>query len=41
MHSPVAYDSGAPCPHFLAFLDRIMGGNTALIDFLQRAWATR
>jgi len=37
MHSPVAYDPDAPCPHWLAFLDRIMGGNTALIDFLQRA----
>ena len=38
MRSPVAYDPDAPYPHWLAFLDRILGGNEALIDFLQRAF---
>jgi len=37
MHSPVAYDPDAPCPHWLAFLDRIMAGNDAMIGFKQRA----
>lgn len=31
------YDPTAECPTFLRFLDRIMGGNAALIAFLQRA----
>lgn len=31
------YDSCAPCPRWLSFLDRIMDGNRNLIDFLQRA----
>lgn len=31
------YNSGAVCPTWLSFLDRIMGGNAALIDFLRRA----
>jgi putative DNA primase/helicase len=35
--APVAYDPNALCTTFLAFLDRIMGGDQALIDFLQRA----
>ena len=35
--APVAYDPGATCPRWLAFLDRIMAGNTQLIGFLQRA----
>jgi putative DNA primase/helicase len=33
----VLYDPNAKAPLFLAFLDRIMGGNRALVDFLQRA----
>lgn len=37
MHSSVAYDADAPCPHWLAFLHRVMDGNATLIDFLQRA----
>ena len=37
MHSPTAYNPDAPCPRWLAFLDRVMAGNEALIDFLQRA----
>lgn len=32
-----SYDSGAWCPLWLAFLDRVMDGNTRLVDFLQRA----
>ncbi len=35
--APVAYEPGAGCPTFLAFLDRIMAGNEGLIRFLQRA----
>lgn len=31
------YDPQAGCPTFEAFLDRIMGGNTGLIEYLQRA----
>jgi putative DNA primase/helicase len=34
---PAAYDPDATCPAWLAFLDRIMGGNAELIAFLQRA----
>jgi P4 family phage/plasmid primase-like protien len=34
--APVAYDSGATCPTWLAFLHTIMGGNEELIGFLQR-----
>jgi len=33
----VAYDPDAHAPLFLAFLDRIMGGNSALIGFIHRA----
>jgi putative DNA primase/helicase len=33
----VAYEPSASCPRWLAFLDRIFAGNTALIAFLQRA----
>lgn len=33
----VAYDPNALAPLFLAFLDRIMGGNSALIGFIHRA----
>jgi putative DNA primase/helicase len=33
----VAYDPDAQAPLFLAFLDRIMGGNQALVDFIHRA----
>lgn len=32
-----SYDPQAGCPTFEAFLDRIMGGNTGLIEYLQRA----
>lgn len=35
--APVAYDPAAPCPRFLAFLDRIFAGRQALIDFIGRA----
>ena len=33
----VAYDPDTQAPLFLAFLDRIMGGNAALIGFIHRA----
>lgn len=33
----VAYEPDAHAPLFLAFLDRIMGGNSALIGFIHRA----
>jgi hypothetical protein len=35
--APVVYDPEADCPVWLAFLERIMCGNEALITFLQRA----
>ncbi len=35
--APVHYDRAATCPLWLAFLDRIMAGNVALVAFLQRA----
>lgn len=35
--SPVNFNANAKCPQFEAFLLKIMGGNTDLIDFLQRA----
>jgi putative DNA primase/helicase len=35
--APVDYDVTAKCPTWLAFLDRIMGRNGAMISFLQRA----
>ena len=35
--APVDFDQDAECPLWLAFLDRVMRGNEALIDFLQRA----
>jgi len=35
--SPVAFDPDARCPRWLEFLHEIMGGDQALIDFLQRA----
>lgn len=35
--APVVYMPGAACPTFEAFLRRIMGGNQALIEFVQRA----
>jgi putative DNA primase/helicase len=34
---PVAYDPAAPCPTWLAVLDRIFGGRAGLIAFLQRS----
>jgi len=34
---PVAHDTAAKAPRWLAFLDRIMGGNQDLIEFLRRA----
>jgi putative DNA primase/helicase len=33
----VAFDPSATCPTWLSFLERIMGGNEMLIEFLQRA----
>lgn len=35
--SPAAYDPNAGCPTWLAFLDRILDGDTELIEFLRRA----
>lgn len=35
--TPVAFDPRAECPRWLAFLNTIMGGNTELVSFLQRA----
>ena len=34
---PIDFDPDAECPIFLAFLERVMAGNCALIAFLQRA----
>lgn len=34
---PVEYDEEANCPLWIAFLERIMGGNQELIRFLQKA----
>jgi putative DNA primase/helicase len=34
---PIPYDAAASCPQWLAVLDRIFAGDTALIDYLQRA----
>ncbi len=33
---PVVYDADAQCPVFLRFLSEIMGGDQALVDYLQR-----
>lgn len=35
--APVSYDPYATCPTWERFLDQIMGGNEALVTFLQRA----
>lgn len=35
--APVDYKPDAPCDFWHSFLDKIMGGNSELIDFLQRA----
>lgn len=35
--SPVSFDPNADCPLWIAFLDRIMDGHQALIQFLRRA----
>lgn len=34
--APVAYDPAAPCPRWLAFLDRIFAGDQDLAGFVQR-----
>ncbi|NUO62256.1 MAG: hypothetical protein HOQ34_01655 [Gemmatimonadaceae bacterium] len=34
---PAPYDLDTDCPRWLAFLDRVLAGNTELRDFLQRA----
>jgi putative DNA primase/helicase len=34
--APVTYDEFADCPIFLAFLFRILGGRTAMVEFVQR-----
>ncbi len=34
--APVRYDPDAQCPLWLGFLERIMGGNEALVGYLQR-----
>jgi putative DNA primase/helicase len=36
MHSPVTFDSSAKCPLFLAFIDRVTGGDKQLAIYLQR-----
>jgi putative DNA primase/helicase len=35
--APTFYRPEAPCPRWLTFLDRIMGGDLSLVEFLQRA----
>jgi len=35
--APASYEAKARCPRWLAFLDKIMGGDEQLIGFLQRA----
>lgn len=35
--SPVRYDPDAPCPRWLAFLDRVFGSDQELIGYMQRA----
>lgn len=35
--SPAGYVPGAPCPRWLAFLDRIFDGDPELIEFVRRA----
>ena len=35
--APVTYDLKATCPRWLKFLDRIIDGNAALIDYIQKA----
>jgi len=37
MLAPVEYNPGAPCPLWLKFLERVTGGNNALIHYLQKA----
>lgn len=34
---PIAFDRDAECPRWLAFLDRILGGDADLLAFVQRA----
>lgn len=34
---PIAYDAAAPCPAWLAFLERVLAGRPTLIRFLQKA----
>ena len=36
-HTSVKYDTGAECPRFISFLDKIFAGNKDLISFIQRA----
>jgi putative DNA primase/helicase len=36
MHSPVAFDSSAKCPQFLAFINQVTGGDKQLANYLQR-----
>lgn len=35
--APVIFDPDATCPGWLAFVDAVMAGNVALVEFLQRA----
>jgi putative DNA primase/helicase len=35
--APVRYDPDAKCPTWLAFLERVMGGRSELVEFLKRA----
>jgi putative DNA primase/helicase len=34
--APTTFDANAACPQFCDFLRKIMGGNTQLVDYLQR-----
>ena len=33
----ISYQPGAPCPRWLDFLNTVMGGDVAMVEFLQRA----
>ena len=35
--APITYDAGATCPLWEKFLDRVLGGNEELIEYLRRA----
>lgn len=35
--APIDFDPAAECPTWLSFLDKVMGGNQEMVNFLQRA----